>query len=341
MSKQGLLICVVIPIFNRKVEVIDTIRSIAIARDACVKPDSIGLFFQDGGSTDGTQQALKEYAMKYEWLSYESSSQNGGVDLDTDIGVRNVNSKYIWLFSSDDLMENNSLRRVEELICSKKIDIILANRTNYSKDLNVCYGRQSWFHGDPIISEYIHGDRSVASYLDKTVSLGGAFSYMPAIIVLRNRWMAETRLIPTLMNGTNYRHVLLMLKILAAGAYLYSEPVSYVACRSFNDSFHGEGTVGRFLIDYVGYDKVIRCLNSSTDLEDSLRACVRRELGLLRIIRVCGSMSSEAENKALYQWLEIYKYQPIQKFLFKLFASNAFFRHIIKTISAGYFAVFK
>jgi len=341
MLNQQYEICIVIPVFNREQEVGATIDSIITARQACINPEKVGLFFQDGGSTDGTIQVLSKYAESFEWIDFAISSVNGGVDLDTDIGVKNANSRYVWLFSSDDIMSENALKRVEELTRHDRIDIILASRANYTRDMSASYGKQSWFTSNRTVFEYIRGDDSLANYVRKTKSLGGIFSYMPAIICLRERWMEETVNIPLFMNGTNYRHVSVLLRILLSGAYLYSEADVLILCRSFNDSFHEEGSIGRFVIDYKGYDKVIKSLVCSNLLNMAIRECVRRELGILRIVRVIGSISSVEDRKVLQTWLAAYNYSSITRYLFAYLSLFACIRKTVRMATRMYYFAFK
>ena len=299
------------------------------------------LYFQDGGSTDGTDKLIEKYIKAHDWISFSKSLENGGVDLDTNLGVMSVDSDYIWLFSSDDLMDVASLRKLEEVLTSHKPDIFLASRTNYSKDLGTCYGHQKWFRTSHVITEFVEGDFLLSNYIDSTISLGGIFSYMPSIIILRDRWTQETDHIPSFMNGTNYRHVLLMLKVMRNGALLYSDPTPFILCRSFNDSFHQSGSVGRFILDFEGYDKVIKGLGNTPLLEKAIHSCVRRELNILRILRLIGSISSPQEIKELHSWLLSYDYNSFFIFIFTLLTRYRLFRKLLHILSSYYFQLFK
>ena len=93
------LVSIVIPTYNRKELVINCINS--LHRVINKTDHDYEIIVVDDGSTDGTNEAIKE---QFHWVRYYLQ-ENSGAPKARNHGVSNSNGKYILLLDSDDLIE--------------------------------------------------------------------------------------------------------------------------------------------------------------------------------------------------------------------------------------------
>lgn len=67
------------------------------------------VIISDNGSTDKTEDVLRKYSEKYNFIRFSRNEVNQGFDLNLLKVVENSRGKYVWLFSDDDIIAENSL----------------------------------------------------------------------------------------------------------------------------------------------------------------------------------------------------------------------------------------
>lgn len=101
------LISVVIPSYNKDEYIERTLRSIVDQ-----KYTSLEIIIQDGGSTDGSVEIIKNYAEKYpEIIRWESKKDNGQVDA-INKGLRKSKGEIVTFINADDTYSAGALIKV-------------------------------------------------------------------------------------------------------------------------------------------------------------------------------------------------------------------------------------
>ncbi len=104
------LVSVFMPIYNQKFFVKEAIESI-LTQDY----ENIEIVACDDGSTDGTQEILKEYHDKYpNKFVLQLSKKNQGITKNCNICLAACKGKYIAFFAGDDLMLSGKIRKQVE-----------------------------------------------------------------------------------------------------------------------------------------------------------------------------------------------------------------------------------
>lgn len=107
-------ISIVIPSYNKKNYIGETLQSIVDQ-----KYSNLEVLIQDGGSTDGTLDIIKEYAKKHPKIFYwESKKDKGQVDA-INKGLKNATGDIITYLNSDDVYEDDTLEYIGNHFLSK------------------------------------------------------------------------------------------------------------------------------------------------------------------------------------------------------------------------------
>ena len=70
----------------------------------------------DGGSTDGTEEIVRNWQHRFPRLRYHRRERNLGVERDTDKAVELAQGAYCWLMTSDDVLRPGAIRVVLDAI---------------------------------------------------------------------------------------------------------------------------------------------------------------------------------------------------------------------------------
>ena len=120
--KKKLSIC--IPTYNRQ-------NFLKRLLDNCIKETTgienlVEVCVSDNGSTDGTENLVKEYCKKYKFIKYQKNKKNLGFDKNVICVLEMAKSKYCWLIGDDDLFLKDSMNEVITIIKSEEPDFIIA-----------------------------------------------------------------------------------------------------------------------------------------------------------------------------------------------------------------------
>lgn len=105
MSEVLLSIC--ISTFNRAAFIGETLESILSQIT-----DAIEVVVVDGGSIDGTEAVVRMYLDRCPQLHYHRQPENQGVDRDFNHAVHLAKGRYCWLFTDDDLLKSDAIRKI-------------------------------------------------------------------------------------------------------------------------------------------------------------------------------------------------------------------------------------
>lgn len=128
----GPLISVIIPLFNNKLYLEESIRSVVFQ-----KYPNIELIIIDGGSTDGSLEIAQEY-IKY--ITCLISEPDTGIYDAMNKGIDKANGEWIYFLGSDDFLEPNILFQLIPYLSSDKMlvygDVCFDNGVRFSSFFN-------------------------------------------------------------------------------------------------------------------------------------------------------------------------------------------------------------
>jgi len=199
-STIKLSIC--IPTLNRGSFIGETLESILLQAT-----DEVEIVIVDGGSTDSTQDVVRQYQQRFPNLRYvreypeqrgldSPSPSNGGFDRDCIRAVELAKGEYCWLFTDDDILKPGAIQTVLEAI-GQSYGLVIVNSEVRNADLSdVLEPRRLRMSGDRIykITENQILLADVGSYL----------SFVGGVVIKRQLWIARRK---EKYVGTGFIHI--------------------------------------------------------------------------------------------------------------------------------------
>jgi abequosyltransferase len=261
MPSQDFLISFAIPTYNFGAFIGDTIRSIFLGK-SLIRNEQIEVVVVDGASLDNTSSVIADLAKQFPTIRWVPMEQRGGIDYDLDHAISLCTAPYVWMLSADDLLESGwdevifkhiNQTRSPDIILVPAIVCTLAMipmRRNRILDLSLSCGSKSYLMSDKVQRHL---------YFQQALTLEALFSYMSAVVVRRETWMALpprvdyfkscwahcARLMPLL--SLSYPNA----KITYLNSYLLKK-------RSGNDSFMEHGLIRRIGLTVNGWDRILK-----------------------------------------------------------------------------------
>ena len=283
-----------IPVYNFAKFIPETLESI-ISQDGI---DEIELLVVDGASTDNTEVVIRHYQTLCSYLRYVRLPEKGGIDRDIARTVEHATGDYCWMFSGDDIMQDNALRRVLRQIESN-CDLYLAKHLECTVDMTVV---NEW----PVLNterEEIFDlkDRETRlRYFGLAINTEAFFSFMSGLIVRRETWNR----VPLNEDfvGSCWAHAARLMELMQTGLRVKYLAAPYLNRRGDNDSFMAGGMVNRFRIAIEGYHRMADTFFGHDSVEaQHIRRVIRYEFGLGMLITaklVC-KLNPEVESKTM------------------------------------------
>lgn len=275
---MNLSIC--IPTFNRCQLLQQLLDSIA---SAC-PPESvqqIEICISDNASTDGTAQMVGDWASKTRIrVVYERSEENKGPDWNFIKAPSLASGDYIWLMGSDDFVLATGIKIILSAMDSHA-DIYLGGRLNYDLSLQKLSFQENFVKRATLFD--LSDRRQMLEYLEHCSSLGGLFSYLSSIVVNKDGWKSHLHNVEQSF-GTAYAHAFVLCKLAFGGAKVETLDAPVVKNRGGNDSFEGQGSAERVLIDLNGYLRIADSLpvvESDPQVRQAFYKVIKRERPLI------------------------------------------------------------
>jgi abequosyltransferase len=211
----------------------------------------IEVLVYDGGSKDATPEYMKHVIGRFPNVRYVRALKPGGIDLDISRCVDLTNSQYCWLFSGDDIMHSNGLRRVLENIEFCKPDLILMRHNECDLEMNYI---KDWpvLMVDEDLQFNLSLEHARNDYLEKAQSSEAFFSFMSGLVIKRQVWSSYESSVRSM--SSNWAHISRIWKAISEKEnFLFSylhEPI--LNRRGGNDSFSKEGMLSRLGIQING-----------------------------------------------------------------------------------------
>lgn len=117
MSK---LLSIIIPIYNVEKYIKECVDSVLQQ-----KFDDYEIIMVDDGSTDDSGKICDEYSKHYSSIIRVIHKTNGGLISARRAGLKIAEADYICFLDSDDKLANNTLKRISDIICTNKIDLMI------------------------------------------------------------------------------------------------------------------------------------------------------------------------------------------------------------------------
>jgi abequosyltransferase len=284
MLSQDFLISFAIPTYNFGAFIGDTIRSIFTGK-SLIKNEQIEVIVVDGASTDNTSSVIADLVKQFPTIRWVLMPQRGGIDYDLDHAVSLCTARYVWMLSADDLLEHGWDRVIFEQINQvEQPDIILVPATvctlamtpmrrNRIFDFSSSSGSKSY-------SMNYQEQRHL--YFQQALTLEALFSYMSAVVVRRETWMALpqrsdyfkscwahcARLMPLL--NLSYPNA----RITYLNSYVLNK-------RSGNDSFMENGLIRRIGITVYGWERILKEFYGNSAYFEQLWRLLQRDTSVI------------------------------------------------------------
>jgi len=237
---------------------------------------NVEVLIYDGCSADNTQVVAGTYQQKYPNLRYVKALKKGGIDFDMAKSVELVSSRYCWLFSGDDIIQPQSIKKILSIIEKWEPDLILCRHNECDYDLNFI---KDWpllnIEEDRVFQLDDEKDRS--EYLSLALTSEAFFSFMGGLIVKRETWFRE-QLNPDL-DGSCWAHIGRLWSLTKYPFRLYYIHEVALDRRGGNDSFSNDGMLARLIIQISGLLKAIGTVfEENSDAVQNLKRVIKVEV---------------------------------------------------------------
>ena len=225
--------------------------------------DGVEVVILDGGSTDDTTAIVHSFQSRFSALRYHRREERGGIDRDMARTVALARGEYCWLFSSDDTMKPDAIRRVLREIESG-LDVYLCG-------LTLCTCKMYPLKDHPILNVPPGTTFDLAkrddrrAYFKHAKTTTAFFSFLGSVIFKKARWDA----IPLDEDfvGSCWAHVARIFRMLPSGLRIKYLGEAYLWKRCDNDSFLDQGLIRRFAITIDGYQRLARTFFAPDSME--------------------------------------------------------------------------
>lgn len=271
MTIPKLSIC--IPTYNFGSFIGATLESIVMQL-----PDDAEIVVLDGGSTDATAEVVAGIQAKCPLVSYHKREERGGIDRDMARSIDLARGQYCWLFSADDIMRPDSIRRIMRAVATSS-DLYLCKHRSCDIDLKVLGETGVLDVHDEATFHMGDADQRLR-YFELAQTTEAFFSFMGGIIIKKARW--DSIPLNESFVGSCWAHVARIFELFSTGLSVTYIPEALLDRRGGNDSFSDKGMVNRYRIAIDGYHRLAD-VNFSPGSREAfhIRRVVRNEFGLM------------------------------------------------------------
>lgn len=276
-TADSMQLSICIPVFNFGTFLGETLDSILPQ-----VVSGIEVVVVDGASTDDTPQVVASRMDHCPQLRYVRLDKRGGIDADIALSVEHATGRFCWLFSGDDIMRPDALKRALNWLSSGH-DVLLCRHSNCDKMM--------WRLEDhPVLSVSHVMSIDLADleqrrrYLSVAVNTEALFSFMGGLIVRREAW----RSVPAVEQfmGSCWGHVARLLSVARHSLKVCYVDEIWLDKRGDNDSFLDRGLVNRMKLAVDGYLGIATHYFGGDSWEVAqVRRFLRNELGLRTFIK--------------------------------------------------------
>jgi glycosyltransferase involved in cell wall biosynthesis len=132
---QAPVLSVVVPTFERPVEMALAVRSVAEQIDAALD-GKVEIIISDNASGPDTQAMLEALAQTYPCLSYYIHANNEGGPYQVCSAPHRARGRYTWVFGDDDVLGEGGLRLIVDILEKEQPGFLTVNRQVWNKTLD-------------------------------------------------------------------------------------------------------------------------------------------------------------------------------------------------------------
>lgn len=290
-----LKLSICIPTYNFGKFIAETLDSIIPQLD-----DQTEVVVLDGGSTDNTSEIVQYYQSICPHIRYFRQSERGGIDKDMHLSVEKAQGEYCWLFSSDDVMQQNAIATILSEI-KENHDVYLCNFTICGLDIKNTIKKHFILKGDKSLVFDLSDELIRKQYFNAATATPAFFSFMSSLVIKRSRWLETTGHQPDFF-GSCWAHVARIFRMIPKGLTVKYLPLSFLRKRSFNDSFMDKGFIHRISIAIDGYQEIADIIFGASSFEAfNIRRALRHEFPLSTFLSAKQHARSNHDRKSLWR----------------------------------------
>lgn len=293
-----MILSICIPTYNRAVCLNKTLNIWASQIHEGHFEESIEINISDNGSPDNTQAII--HAFKTENPDIVVTSVKNEVNLGPDKNylraMHMAHGDYSILWSDDDYLRDGALNYIfKTLEQNPEINFYLSNRNIWRDGKEL--GCQTFLHPDvpTRIFDFKYQDQALL-YFSSVISLGGLFSYIPAVIYRSQ--IGRMYNYDGSLDGTYYSFLFYWWQYLLEGNKLMYLNTSYIDCTLDMGNNNFGKNINRTLVDYEGYLKVADCIGINGILRSFFLKCVNTDHTFMQFLDHC-ILSKDVFNSRL------------------------------------------
>ena len=207
----NIILSVCIATYNRADYIEQTLQSFLSKHN-----DNIEILVGDSSTNQLTREIVERYNRQFQYLKYINLGEKRGVDVDYCKTIEQATGRFCWLFSDDDIVDEDALDRVLKEISKETYDLIVINSSLYSIDLKTCY--RSRFVERTADTVY-----TKVQFEQFFVELADILSFIGCVVISRELWNARDK---RSYFGTEFVHVGVIFQELILGDVLFvAEPL--------------------------------------------------------------------------------------------------------------------
>ena len=282
-----MLLSICIPTYNRASCLRKTLNIWASQIHEGNYEESVEINISDNGSPDNTQDVIHSFKTENPDIMVSSvrNEANLGPDKNYLRAMHMASGDYSILWSDDDYLRVGALSFVfDTLKHNPEINFFISNRTLWRDGEELGY--QTFLYPEVSTRVFDFSDHNQALlYFSSVISLGGLFSYIPAVIYKSE--IGRMYDYDGSLDGTFYSFLFYWWQYLLEGNKLMYLNTSYINCTiDVNNNNFGKN-INRTLVDYEGYIKVADCLGIKGVVRSYFLRCVNSDHTFMQFLDHC------------------------------------------------------
>lgn len=187
------ILSICIPTYNRK-RLLERLINNIIEETRGIQ-DNIEICISDNGSNDGTEDMVKKYLKKYDFILYQKNNKNLGYDKNFFLTLEMSNGEYCWFIGDDDLFIKDSIQDIFHLITKKQYDYLMPEYKTLYQDKIINWEGKTLIEESEEIKQFL---------IDKLYSIG----FIGSNIIKKEIYNKIKKELPK--NFDSYAHVTLL-----------------------------------------------------------------------------------------------------------------------------------
>ena len=174
-----MLLTIAIPAHNKASYLQKAIKSI-------IKDDEFGknvnIVISDNSNNPEIKNLYERYYINNKRISYFSSKKYDCLDSNVNRSIQLANGKYVWVFGDDDILISGILKKMLQFLKTKNPNLLICNSKSFANGKIIESSRM------PHIKNSFYDKDENDKFL---IDMAGYLTYVGAIIVKRNLWLAN------------------------------------------------------------------------------------------------------------------------------------------------------